>query len=277
MFSNPIFANTESLDFAERDPSFVVRVGTRGHGRDDVGVRGAYSTDGATTWTPFASEPEGRGAGTVAVSADGRTIIWTPRDGVAHYSRDRGATWKRAGGIPGNLKVISDRVNPNKFYAYDRRGGEVYMSTDGGELFSVWAKNLPTGFGTLRAALGFEGDLWLPTGSGSRHTGGDGLYRSTDSGQSFVKVESIAEVYALGFGKAALGQNYPAVYVAGKVADVQGLFRSDDAGRTWVRINDDLHQFGQINVITGDPRVYGRVYLGTGGRGILYGEPTSLR
>jgi xyloglucan-specific exo-beta-1,4-glucanase len=274
-FSNPIFANVESLDYAEKSPAFVVRVGKSPYGRHIViDRRGAYSTDGATTWTPFASEPrEGHGEGTVAVSADGRTILWTPRDGVAHYSRDRGATWHRVAGIPRNLKVISDRVSPDKFYAYDRQEGKVYASADGGETFRVSAQNLPAGFGTLRAAPGFEGDLWLSTGSGSRHTTGDGLYRSTDSGKSFIKVESIAEVYALGFGKAAQGRGYPAVYVAGKVADVQGLFRSDDAGRTWVRINDDLHQFGQINVITGDPRIYGRVYLGTGGRGILYGDP----
>ena len=41
---------------------------------------------------------------------------------------------------------------------------------------------------------------------------------------------------------------------------------------TWVRINDDLTQFGWINLVIGDPNVYGRVYLATGGRGIVIGE-----
>jgi hypothetical protein len=71
----------------------------------------------------------------------------------------------------------------------------------------------------------------------------------------------------------APGQSYPAVYLAGSVGNVWGTYRSDDAGATWQRIDDPQHQFGWINCLTGDPRRYGRVYLGTGGRGILYGDP----
>jgi cellulase/cellobiase CelA1 len=51
------------------------------------------------------------------------------------------------------------------------------------------------------------------------------------------------------------------------------VFRSDDGGASWVRINDDAHQYGNIGAaITGDPRVYGRVYLATNGRGVLYAD-----
>ena len=85
------------------------------------------------------------------------------------------------------------------------------------------------------------------------------------------------EAYSLGFGKAAPGQKYPALYLAGKVSNLQALFRSDDAGKTWVRISDDQHQYGWINHVTGDPRIYGRVYFATGGRGIIYGDPAESK
>jgi photosystem II stability/assembly factor-like uncharacterized protein len=52
------------------------------------------------------------------------------------------------------------------------------------------------------------------------------------------------------------------------------IFRSTDMGKTWKRINDDDHQYGwRFRCIAGDPRVFGRVYIGTDGRGIVYGEP----
>ncbi|HEU4710154.1 MAG TPA: hypothetical protein VFS76_01250 [Pyrinomonadaceae bacterium] len=61
---------------------------------------------------------------------------------------------------------------------------------------------------------------------------------------------------------------------AAKVAGVRGIFRSTDAGQTWVRIVDDQHQWGRAGetALTGDPRIFGRVYVGTNGRGIIYGD-----
>ncbi|MNR45903.1 Xyloglucanase Xgh74A precursor [compost metagenome] len=66
----------------------------------------------------------------------------------------------------------------------------------------------------------------------------------------------------------------PAVYVYGRVSGVEGIFRSDDKGTTWIRINDDANRIGNDpNCMEGDRQVYGRVYIGTNGRGYYYGEP----
>jgi photosystem II stability/assembly factor-like uncharacterized protein len=60
----------------------------------------------------------------------------------------------------------------------------------------------------------------------------------------------------------------------GTVDGQRGVLRSDDDGASWVRINDDRHQWGLVLQITGDPKQYGRVYVGAHGRGIFYGDPT---
>jgi xyloglucan-specific exo-beta-1,4-glucanase len=123
--------------------------------------------------------------------------------------------------------------------------------------------------GSIQAVPGFEGHVWA--------TGGKELFFSTDSGKTFSEVPNVEESYAVGFGLAAPGKPYPAVYLSGKVSDVAGFFRSDDQGQSFARINDDAHQYGGSNLIIGDPRVHGRVYIAPGGRGILYGEPAKAR
>ena len=44
-------------------------------------------------------------------------------------------------------------------------------------------------------------------------------------------------------------------------------------GVSWNRVTDATHQYGTIQCITGDPRIFGRVYFGTNGLGIVYGDP----
>jgi hypothetical protein len=281
MFANPVFGNTSSIDFAEGMPSVVARVGSSSNG----GARGAYSTNGGKDWTPFAGTPMVSGTnaqaasqGSIAVTADGSTLVWAPvaqRNGITvtpSYSQDMGKTWKAVTGINAGAKVAADRVNASKLYA--NSGNRMLFSTDGGKTFT--AGSLPTG--TMAANVrprpvpGFEGDVWVATGTG--------LLRSQDSGMTFTAVARVNNATAVGFGAPMPGAAapYPAVYVAGSVADSSGAFtwgtyRSDDAGASWQRIDDPQHQFGSINVLTGDPRQYGRVYLGTGGRGIVYGDP----
>lgn len=278
MFSNPIFGNTSSLDFAEAAPEIVARVGTLS---SVTGPRagGAYSMDGGTTWRPFAATPPvpmatgGVGmsaavasSGSIAVSADGVTSVWAPQSSrtvavMPAYSRDKGATWTACAGLPAGSRVASDRVNPSKFYASG--GNRLYVSTDGGATFV--AVTAPSA-GRPRPVFGVEGHVWATTNTG--------LIRSQDSGASWSVIPKVTGATAVGFGMAAPGKTYPAVYLAGAMEEVWGVYRSDDAGTTWQRVDDPQHRFGSINCLSGDPRVYGRVYLGTGGRGIIYGDPS---
>lgn len=260
----PTMGTTGSLDFAELNPSIMARVGSAGQ----------YSTNGASSWTAFPiAPPLGQGGGQIAVSADGSRFLWIPAKSGAYLSTNNGALWSASTGSPSSTTTsftpVADRVNPSKFYIFDETAGKVYRSTDGGASFAVSAQNLPAASAELRAVPGLEGNLWL-------QSAGNGLYRSTDSGGSFTKLTSLQDAYRLGFGRAAPGATHAAVYIWGRVNGVDGLYRSDDTGASWVRINDDQHQFGWINTITGDARTYGRVYLGTGGRGIVYGDTASL-
>ncbi|MBZ5624152.1 MAG: carbohydrate-binding protein [Acidobacteriia bacterium] len=258
MSSNPIFGNTTGLDYAGQNPSVVARVG-------NSSPYGAYSKDGGATWTPFTAV--GSGNGSIAVSADGSAFVWTPDSGNSmYYSVDNGGHWTAVAGLPARATIVSDRINPLKFYAYQNTG-TFYISIDGGKSFTGTPVPLPRSTSIPRPVFGREGDLWMAFG-------GSGLYHSVDSGATWTEVGSstLARANMVAFGMAAPGAPYPALYLYGTVNGISGIYRSTDAGTTWIRINDDLHQFGGPTVIAADPRIFGRVYLGMNGRGIVYGD-----
>ena len=123
---------------------------------------------------------------------------------------------------------------------------------------------VPHGALEIKNPPGFPGHLWL--------AGNGGLYFSANAGEKFSRMPRINQAYNIGFGMAAPDADYPAVFIVGIVAGRYGFYRSDNQGKNWRRINDDRHQFFYINSIAGDPRVFGRVYIGTSGRGIVYGD-----
>lgn len=274
MITNPYLGSSTDIDYAELNPNIVVRVGNADGSNPRMGV----STDNGVTWSPAANVGNPSGGGYVAVGADGGTIVWSPGGEPVSYSADHGATWMTSGGLPVGAMVSSDRVNPNKFYAAAE--GTFYVSTDGGATFVPSpAIGLPTKLtSNFKAMPGIEGDIWLGAAAdNSNMEYAHGLWHSTDSGQTFTKLEGVEEAATIGFGKAAPGQEYMALYSYAKINGKYGIYRSDDAGATWIRINDDNNQFGAANrTLTGDPRVYGRVYVGTNGLGIVIGEKAPL-
>jgi photosystem II stability/assembly factor-like uncharacterized protein len=268
MFTAPAFTSTTSLDYAELNPSVMVRAGNFTDADRPNDSHAAFSTDGGANWFQ-GSEPGGiNEGGTISAAADGSRFVWAPKDSQVVYSVGFGNSWTQSTGIPQNAVVESDRVNPQTFYGFS--GGTFYVSRNGGASFTAAATGLPS-TGKFKAVPGATGEIWLAGDTG-------GLFRSTDFGISFTKVASAQAAQAaqaVGFGKAAPGRTNMAVFIVGQVDGKKGVYRSDDAGTSWLRINDDQHQYGNIGeTITGDPRIYGRVYLGTNGRGIIYGDRT---
>ena len=270
--------NGTGIDFAKNSPSTIVRVGAAGDN-----TLGTLSHDGGSTWTPFASKAGSTaGGGTVAVSGDGKSIVWAPSDVAPVVSNDGGATWTQASGsglpsLPVGAQVLSDGHSNNVFYAWNPGTGNFYSSTDKGV---TWQASTNTGLPsvpfwlTSKAATvtglpgeAKEGEVWITTPSG--------LFRSTDYGATWSPFDaaSVTSAVSVGFGKAAAGSHYPTIYLSGTVDGVTGLFRSTNAGASWVQINDTLHQWGGVQLVVGDPRVFGMVYLVPGeARGIIYGK-----
>ncbi len=254
------YANS-AMDYAELDPNFMVRVGTG----SPPNTGSVFTTDGGTTW--FAANKDivaGQGGGTVAVAADGSRVLWAPNNAPVSYTTNDGSLWTASVNIPQGAAVASDRVNATKFYALS--GGKAWYSTDGGATFTASATTgLPSG-GQIKAMPGKEGDVWIAGGAST------GLWHSTDGGITYTKMATVTGADSIGFGMAAPRHRVDAIYIAGNVGGVRDIYRSDDGGNSWVQINDPRHQFSTACCVTGDPRVYGRVYLGTNGMGIWYGD-----
>ena len=125
---------------------------------------------------------------------------------------------------------------------------------------------------------------------GSRDSG---LWRSQDYGAHWSKVESFPAVatspsasaenkwrrQAIGIvfvvfepASGKPGRPTPTLY-AGVSTQQASLFRSDDAGAHFTRIDDDRHRYGLLLSLTADPLEYGTVYLAPHGRGVIVGKP----
>ena len=225
-----------------------------------------YTTDGGSTWQAVPNVPEMVEGGRVSVSADGAVILWTPANtGNSHIYKYNIAKdkWFYVEGLGYGARIAADRVNPKTFYA--AYNGMFYISTDGGTKFEPTGTMIADNC-DIQAVVGKEGNVWLCSGSLVMY--------SEDGGTSFTPIKD-NNFSAIGFGAPKKEGDYPSVYAMGTTQDGlgRGIYRSDDKGATWNRLNDDQHLFGNLtDYISGDSRVYGRVYFATNGRGIIMGD-----
>ena len=158
-------------------------------------------------------------------------------------------------------------------YGYGSNTGTLTMSTDGGATFSTVQTGLPVGAAfkvapTLSSLPDAPGDLWLTAGGNA-----SGLYNNNGSAASpqMTAVTGVQSSNYLGYGKAAPWSSKLTLFLSGTIGGQWGLYRSTDGGASWIRINDDAHQYGGIGPVAGDMRTFGTVYFAGSGRGILWG------
>ena len=279
----------------------VVVTGVRG--QRDVYYFGAVgggvwkTTNGGITWQPISDSLPVGGIGALAVAPSDPNIIYIGTGeadirsdlaigGGVYKSSDGGRTWKSLGLEETRQigRILVDPKDANTVFvaalghAYGpnpERG--VYRSTDGG---ATWQKVLFKDASTGAVDLAFDPDdshivyaaLWnahrppwsqYPPIAGP----GSGLYKSVDGGTNWSQVTG-SGLPAGDWGRVGIAvakrEGGNRIYALIEAKEQSGLYRSDDAGKSWRRVNSDSRIHGRewyFSGVTVDPHNPDVVYL----------------
>lgn len=175
--------------------------------------------------------------------------MWRTGSNGVQVSANQG-TFTTVSSLPSGAIIASDKKTNAIFYGAS--GSSFYVSSDGGKTFAVKGSLGSSAFPVkIVVNPSVTGDVWVSSEKG--------LFHSTNSGTSFTTISGVVQAWSIALGAPAKAGGYPALFAAANIDGI-GYFRSDDAGVNWIKINDAAHGFGSAssNVITGDPRVYGR-------------------
>jgi photosystem II stability/assembly factor-like uncharacterized protein len=266
-----------------------------------IGVNngGVWKTDDyARTWEPiFDDQPTGS-IGAVAVAPSQPTTVYVGSgeglqrpdlsvgDGI-YKSTDAGKTWQHLGLRDGQQipQIIVDPHNPNRLFVAvlghpygpsAERG--IYRSTDGGASFQrVLYKDDRTGGIDLafdpRNPQTVYAVLWQaqqgPWENGAFSGPNSGLFKSTDGGDHWSQLTGGLPTFEKdGLGRIGIGiaPSDPArIYALAEArGQAGGLYRSDDAGATWKRVNGENRIYGRGNdfaCVRVDPKNHDVVYV----------------
>ncbi len=297
----PKFNHGAGVDFCEGAPSFVLRVGTAGrHNLGEGSV--AYSTDFGRSFTAMnwdgsmrivdcavGAEKQENGFPILMVLSVGRSNEGNDGAGV-YRTLDGGNSWELMEGLPNegdhrhiashgynNRYLASDRVDPKVFY-FVGSNETLCRTMDGGDTWDVLEVSVPH---VKEKIVSFrESVKCVPHKAGHVWVKGDRgvIFTSSDYGETWSTLSGIKALMShsgsFGFGIGKDPEGDPAVYVVGYVNGILGCYLSDDMGKTWIKISPDSQKFfaGSVDVV-GDRRVYGRVFIATGGNGTLYATP----
>jgi photosystem II stability/assembly factor-like uncharacterized protein len=161
---------------------------------------------------------------TISVSAQNSKTIYvgTANSGVL-VSRDGGATWEQVKGVPTQAPISSIEQDPKRSaYVYVGTKQSLYVSHDGGERWMRRGGNLPYGD---YASILINPDAPDEIIVGNAWENGGGVYRSTDAGITWNRIDPIRpglpsqRIWALAFDpknqdKIFVGSHSAGIYVA---------------------------------------------------------------
>jgi hypothetical protein len=228
----------------------------------------------ATSGNLFASTNQG-GAWTMVTSCSG-----VPTSGVTG--------WGANNGIASFRHILTADKTGGNYYAYNTTGqaGVYKISNDGSTCSRMRTTTLDTGLmdnfsATLKAAPGVSGHIFFTAGSQSPNNPSQAFWHCQDTGtlscsSSDSYVTGVTDVHAFGFGKAATGDPFPALYCYCRVSGTPGLWRGTSLSTTavWTKLSDWWigNWVDGIQDVEGDINTYGKVYIGSEGSGWKYGQ-----
>lgn len=254
------------------------------------------TTDAGHTWKSiFDDQPTGS-IGDVSFAPSNPNVIYVASgeglqrpdlstgDGM-YKSIDSGKTWKNLGLSEAQQigGICVDPKNPDRVFvaalghpygANIERG--VYRTIDGG---TNWQKVLyiDENTGAIQVTIDPKkpnvvyAALWEarqgPWENGRWQGSGSGLFKTTDGGNNWTKLTKGLPTFEQGLGRigfAIAPSNSNILYATVDSGNASGLYRSDDAGATWKRVNDERRlisrgdDFAEVKV---DPRDPETVYV----------------